>query len=466
MLVFTVARFIGILVHEVGHGLVTIALGGDFYALYASPGTGLSYVFTANLSWNQRVLVDLGGVMAQAILGIILFIVYPRFKGFLTRIFSLQLLVVLLVFPFLYLGLSVFYAGDGSLIVKEIIHFTQFDPSTIIVVVSIFLGCLAGYFITKRVFNFIDEYFPLFTRRDRFFMLFMFFSIPLVIGFIGALAAISIIPLEDIQFLIAFLITANILFFFTSYLILRKVGVEKNAPKVKKIKAISGKESVIILTSFAIVTVIWLAAFGPTPSTAHGMMLKEPPIGAEKNFADMTVLNIHIEISPDEVEVSLMMRGVKAQYSPLERTMWHSFDDRVYWPYYESTSQFILTKMFIITTDWNIVSESIGSEIYGYGTTFQHARMIKHRTTGVDDLFKDNNGTYELTMRDPWLNQPTGTSNHISILNISWSQEFLLEDYYTDPMRAPRSDLSTYMEWKNEDRDDAPSTYTMEFTRI
>lgn len=466
ILVFTVARFIGILVHEVGHGLVAIALGGDFFAMYASPGTGLSYVYTENLSWNQRIFVDLGGVMSQAILGVILFIVYLRFRGFLTRIFTLQLLVVLLVYPFLYLGLSVFYSGDGFLIVEEIKTYTQFDSSIVLVVASLSLASIAGYFITRRVFAFINEYFPLFTKQDKFLTLFLFFSIPLVVGFIGAIAAISIIPLKDIQFFIAFLITANILFFFASYLVLRKVGVEKGAPKVKKIKWISAKESVTILASFTIVTVIWLAAFGPTPSTAYGVVLKEPPIGSEKNFADVTVLNIDIELSPDEAEVSLKLRGAMMQSSPLERTMWHSFDDRAHWPYYESISQFILTMMFK-ATDWNIVSESIGPAVYGYDTTFQHARLIKLRTTSVDDIFVNISGTHRLTMYDPWLNERTrATYNHISYLNISWSQEFSLEDYYTEPAWAPSSDLSTYLEWTIENREVAPSIYTIEFTRI
>lgn len=467
ILVFAVARFLGILVHELGHGLLALALGGDFYALYASPGTGLAYIYLEDLSWGERVFVDAGGVMFQLIIGVLLFISYPKFKSFLARIFSLQLLVVLIIYPLLYLGLSVFYGGDGAAMVGEIKRNAGLDASLPLTALSLFFASFVAYFILRRILAFLEDYFTLFTEKEAFHTLFLFFSLPLIIGFIGAILAISAIPLAYIQFLIAFLMVAHLIFYFEAYFITKKRKSMKE--EKRKIRAISGKESNTVILSFAIMAVLWLASFGPTPSTAHGLILKEPPIEAEKYFADNAdrmALNANVKISPDELEVEIIARGVMSQPSPLEYRMWRSYDDRAHWSYYENVSKYILLRMLKIT-DWHITSKTFGTEVYGYGTTYRYPRVLKFSTTSFEEAFVNSSGTYTLTLYDPWLVEKIKpTNNYLARLNISWSAEFQLTNYSSEPHRGARSDLLTFLEWKNENRDVAPIIYSAEFIRV
>jgi hypothetical protein len=463
ILVFVVARFLGILLHEFGHGLVSLMIGGDFFALYASPGTGLSYVYLEDLSVEQWIFVHIGGLVFQVVAGAFLFMLYPRLKGFLSRIFTLQLLLVLLVYSFLYFGISTAYAGDGASLVFEIERSTGFDATIPIAVINLAIASLIGYFLTKRVLAFLEDYFSLVTKTEAFYTLFFFFSLPLSIGFLGAILAIGIIPFASIQFLIAFLVVANLLFFITSLVITRKRDETDNNRMA--LGSIAGKESNSVLLSFSIVILLWIACFGPTPSTAHGIILKEPPLAAEKILSDRLALNIKVEIGIDSMEVDVIQRGVMANPSPLENTMWHTFDDRADWPYNENTSIFIVSRLFK-STEWNLVSERIGSEVFGFEEEYENPRIVRLVTTQTDTIFKNSSGKYTLTLFDPWLTGPIRqTENYLHLLNITWDSKYHLVNHSSQPQRAPMSDLSTFLEWKNFERDAAPMFYTLEFVR-
>jgi hypothetical protein len=460
---FVVARFFGILIHELGHGLMAIALGGDFFAFYASPGTGISYIYTENISDGSLILVGIGGVLAQVIVGMIIFYFYKANRGFAARLFSLQLLLVLLVYPFLYLGLSVFLGGDGTLVVAEIQRMTGFDASIVLAAFSIILMVFFAHLVSIRIMSFLKDHFSMITRKETFFKFFLFISLPLLAGFAGAIVALGIIPIASLEFFIAFLLIAHLQFVVEAAYLTRK---RRHRQEVKKkSRVISGLESNIVVSSFVVIIVIWAAIFGPTPSTANGIILKEPPLEAEKYFEDRVALNIDVRLGHDRVEVDVISRGVQEEYSQLEKTMWHTYDDRTHWPSQENRS-LIAASSALETSKWEIVSREIGTVVYGFDGYHEYPRVVR-LVADLDDVLKNSNGMYTLTVYDPWLNEPIGpTENFLHKLNITWNSEFVLLNHTSEPLKAARSDLTTYIEWKNQDMKIAPDTYVLEFSRI
>jgi hypothetical protein len=462
ILAFVVARFFGILIHEVGHGLTAIALGGDFFAFYASPGTGVSYIYTESIPDGYLILVGIGGVIAQVIVGMIIFFVYKANRGFAARLFSLQLLLVLLVYPFLYLGLSVFLGGDGSLIVAEIQRMSGFDVSIVLAVSCIIVMVFFAHLVSIRIMSFLKDHFSMITRKETFLKFFMFLSLPLLAGFAGAVVAAGIIQIASIEFFIAFLLVAHVLFFAESVYLTRK---SRHGHEVKKkSRAVSGLESNIVVSSFVAVILIWAAVFGPTPSTANGVILNDPPLEAEKYFEDRVAMNIDVRFGQDKVEVDIISRGIQEEYSQLERTMWHTYDDRTHWPSQENRSLIAASSAFAVN-GWRIISREIGEEVYGFDGYYENPRIVR-LVADLDDVLKNSNGKYTMTVYDPWLNEPTGPEeNFLHRLNITWSAEFALLNYSSEPLKAPRSDLTSYIEWKNQDLLMAPAMYVLEFSR-
>ncbi len=162
----------------------------------------------------------------------------------------------------------------------------------------------------------------------------------------------------------------------------------------------------------------------------------------------------------------MILRELSAQPSPLERRIWHSYDDRAYWSYYENRSKFILYRMFKVT-DWKVISRSIGSEVQAFGSTYNNPRVVKLRTISLEEVLDNASGVYSLTILDPWQNEPVkSTENYLHMLNISWSNEFQFVSHSSVPQRAPRSDLSTFLEWKNDYRERAPTQYSMELALV
>jgi hypothetical protein len=459
---FTIARFFGIVIHEVGHGLMTIALGGDFFAFYASPGTGISYLYVEHLSEGYLILVGIGGVIAQVIVGMIIFIAYKARRGFMSRLFSLQLLLVLLVYPFLYLGLSVFFGGDGTLIVSEIQRITGFDASIVLPASCFMVMAFFAHIISIRVMAFLKDYFTLITRKDVFYKFFMFFSIPLLMGLIGAVLAISIIPISFLQFFIAFLLVANLMFMVEAVYFARK-GLPEERTKMAT-RAIPGRESNTVISGFIVAVLVWAIVFGPTPSTAHGIMLKEPPIGAEKYFEDRVALNIDVRLSPETVEVDIISRGVLEKYSPLEGAMWHTYDSRTHWPSQENRSLITASSAFD-AKGWQIKSRKIGSRVYGFDRYYEYPRVVGLEID-FDSVLRNSSGTYKLTIYDPWLNEPTGpTDNYLHKLNITWSSGIRLLNHTSEPLKTPMTDLTTFVEWENNSMRVAPARYVLEFSK-
>ena len=275
---YAIARLMGVGVHEfVGHGLFTEMLGGEFYAAYISPGNGYASIFLPSDATRSDIAITyLAGIFVELVLGlIILFLVYPRMKKFTTGLFTLVLSEILLVHSSFYLVLGAYIPSGDSYLASRV-GGVQID----LLIISGLI--LAGFFIlliSVKFLQFISEFAVIDDDRKAVRALGLFWLPPLVIIWASILMPGEDISLEDKAYSIIYG-SLTLLFIFTAMIYI---------PKMTPIKFGLGKREgmrldrvITALVVFIVAVSVWLAVFGPTSDTAHGLMLKDPPMEAER----------------------------------------------------------------------------------------------------------------------------------------------------------------------------------------
>ncbi|MEE9489486.1 MAG: hypothetical protein V3V91_03500, partial [Thermoplasmata archaeon] len=74
ILYFVVARFLAVLSHEVlGHGLSSELIGGQFYAVYVSPGFGFTAAHIPDATAPAlQVLYLMAGIITEVVIGLVI----------------------------------------------------------------------------------------------------------------------------------------------------------------------------------------------------------------------------------------------------------------------------------------------------------------------------------------------------------------------------------------------------------
>ena len=157
MMLYVMAIFVGVAIHEVlGHGLATIAFGGDFYALYLSPGSGyISFHLPDSVSAHEAAFIYMAGITVQIAVGLaIMLLVFPKIKNLLAGLFTLMLSVALLVHPSLYLFLGYFYQNGDT---KYAAALLGIQPDLFVVAGLIMTGIFT-LMISAAALNFIGSF--------------------------------------------------------------------------------------------------------------------------------------------------------------------------------------------------------------------------------------------------------------------------------------------------------------------
>src|SRR5437867_3374817 len=186
LLGFVVARFLAVAAHEVlGHGLSSEALGGSFYGVYISPGSGFTLLFLPFGSPPiAQAFVAMAGILADVLMGMAVFAAYPRARSIVGRLFVLLLLQGLLVYSFIYLALGAISGtgGDSEAAVAEL-GAGHLTASFLVLGIAWALG--SAYLISAECVRLVGPDAPL---KRQFVYLGLFWFTPLAAGFVPALA--------------------------------------------------------------------------------------------------------------------------------------------------------------------------------------------------------------------------------------------------------------------------------------
>lgn len=480
---YTIAMFLSVALHEiVGHGLSTILLGGDFYAVYISPGSGYASVNIEHLSAVSKTAVYLGGITVEIIGGlIVLYLVLPRLKGFLTGLFGLVMSVVMLINPSIYLFLGYFIAEGDSFRAAYYLNVLGTSTGEFFIVTGLILLGIFVLLISMAALKFLGQYMDSGEKSDGFRLLGLFWFPPIILGAVSALASAVFLSGDELIYSLA---NASVLLLFIGVAVFLVPHII-DPPEFKK-KALGFRGVMSVLLCFFIVTAVWIGAFGVTESSAHGMLLSQPPLEVESYYSDTTIGNLDLMVYENgTTTVSIRLRNILDNTSsPLDEKIYHTFDERPDWEYYIERTRYMLTRMFDLSVEeaGNITLSTSFDIVRYLGEEIEHGRVC---TTNFSFKFRDtdtltgvrqggvgggNGFIYhpgetpgdKLTIRfdDPWAQQ----GGYLDEVRISWAQNLSLTYSASNSQESHilfnRGSMSeNSIGWKNINYASSPATY-------
>jgi len=461
---FVVAKFIAVAVHEVmGHGVFTDALGGVFYGVYISPGSGFTLLFLpATTPPIASVLVDLAGITVDLLLGVAVFVAYPRVRSFVGRLFALLLLQSLFVYSLAYLALGTIEStgGDSYQAVQDL--GAPFLPSAFLAVGI--LWALGSAYVISRELVVLTSADARFARQLTYLGLFWF--VPLASGYVPAIA---FGPGSAILYFLLFAAVGAISFA-AGWLLALRIPDAGASPKARALGRV-----IPLAVAFAVVLPIWLGGFGLSDSAAHGILVREAPLEAEGTLSDSQVINVEVDLAADgNVTLEFRMRGVPPATSPLEDAVWNSFNDRADFPSWIAQSRCYARWMFNVTA-WDARSASIDANgtIWSGAATVGQPRVVRMGVSNpVDEANLTTvsvNGTRAFLTIAPidslryYPTAPCGLG-FFDEMNLTWaSSRFRLSSLQTQG-GAPASPLigGNFVRFRNPGpAEDAPTKYRL-----
>ncbi len=437
VLAFVVARFLGVAAHEVlGHGVFTLLSGGTFYGVYVSPVTGFALVFLPIGAHDAlRVLVALAGILVDVALGAVLFAAYRTTHTFIARLFALVLLQVLLVYSFAYLGLDALgLTGGDSAQVLQFVNAPHLRAS--FVVVGLVWTIAVGALLTREAVRLVAP--SLGVRRQLAYAL-LFWLAPLPIAAVPNAVVALFAPIALLTFAALLLVIVLALF---------AAGLRLPRADVPPLDRPAGRV-VPLAVAFLLVVPAW-AAFGWTGETAEHLLFAEPPLAAERTWANPFAVNVLVTLTTDRVVTfEFRFKGVPELGSSLERKAFATFEDRADLALWSAHARFLAIVMTNGTL-WNVTSSGIDSTRTAWfsGQDYANPRVVDLalERPGDDRLFlqrtqvTDLNGTrtfLNLTLFNPFgprapipckvcfldevvLAWPANGTGPYSFINVTW----------------------------------------------
>ena len=471
---FVVAKFVSVAVHEVlGHGLFTELLGGTFYGVYVSPGSGFSLIFLpATTPAATKALVDLAGILVDLVLGLTVWAAYLRAHTFLGRLFGLLFVQVLVVYSLLYLALGAVEgtAGDSALAVAVLgaPHLTA-----AFLLVGLLWAVGSGYVISADLVRLAAPAMPL--RRQIVYPALFWFA-PVAVGVLPGLASASG---SLLLYFVLFLGVGGATFAVATVLAAR-LGPPARPPVARP----EGR-LVPLVVAFVVVLPLWVGAFGLTDGVAHGLLLQEPPLQAERSLSSSQAINVRVELTGDRnVTLTFRMKALKPpNVSPLEDQVFASFEHRADFAYWEGAARYLSVGLMNVSS-WTVASRSSINEsatlwsggglaanprivVLGIRDPEERPRLVNVTTNGsrtfltltVFDPFRANrlpNPCAGCFLDEVNLTWPSGTPGSYRLVGVGASGGASTPLIGTDPGAGIE-----YARFRNLAVGDAPTTYVL-----
>jgi hypothetical protein len=471
MMLYVMALFLAVAIHEIlGHGLTTVLFGGEFYAVYLSPGNGfISFHLPDSVSSSQVAIIYMAGIAIQIIIGLaVMLFIFPRIKNFMLGLFTLLFSVAMLVHPSIYLFLGYFYKSGDTFYAVNILGIRP----DIFVVAGIIMTGIFTILISIIALNFIGGFFDVGDEKIRNKILLMFWLPPLTLTGFSAIFSAFFTPIGEISYTIANAVIIVLFLGLAIYLVPNFVE-----PMRTRRYWLSMKSVFSVLLVFIVLLGFWIGAFGISQADAHGILLHDPPVEVEHYYSDYAIGNVELFIYHNgTARVSIILRDLIVNRSSLEDQIYHSFDRRPDWDRYILKSRYMVIAMFDL-------QRGVGENL-SFSTSFGTVRALgvedelgRVCTTYVD--FHDS-GTRQMSPHegvgagmalhfiDPWQNlNPKG---YLDEVRVSCGDDLRIdgaygENEYSNTIPYNRgSQFNNSIGWKNINLQNSPASYTVIFT--
>jgi len=455
----TVTRFVSVAIHEIlGHGLAAELLGGSFYAFYLSPGSGFAstYLPPSSSIWSEA-FMEMSGVGIEVLLGSFLLLSYPRIKTYIGRLLTLLFVEVLMVYSLLYLALGSFdfTGGDSSKIANL---FTGLDVSFRFLLVGLLWATVLSYVISKKLLILLAEQDV--QSKNRVFYLLLFWFLPPLIGVLSGIFAFNTLSKPLSIYLALFASSAAVIF---GFCILKASKSHITSARILR----KGRVAPLIV-AFLLILPLWFFVFGPTEGSAQGLLIKEPPIEAEKQYANPLAINLKIIITSNlTLHLEFRFKGIPDPESPLMKAIWATYENRADFDYYQRMAVSLSSRIFNVSK-WNLLHSYIQGKLWALGEEYDNARVVMLDTDPQNNskLMKAANSGYIITAHDPFLYQPIGPGEgFLDSLNMTWERGISMMNFSAIGGASYPYLGENYLLWRNMSPQEAHHTYSLEFKR-
>ena len=461
------SRFIGVAVHEfLGHAAFAFLLGGSAYGVYASPGSGVTFVYLPQDTPAAAVVAMLGaGIGVEALAGVLLWWRTRRSPSFGWRAFGLVAGTVLIVYSFVYMAAGALdgFPGDTWAIVS-----TLQDPPLAagFVAVGGLWSLLVGVLLSLDVVRLFGG--PGRDLRREAYMLLLYWVVPAPLSFLPGFSAFGALEGSPALYVAAF---SGVLCFVAGFLLYVDLRVPHPAPAPGP--GVDWRPVVAAALPLLFFVPVWVVAFGVTQDTAHGVLLETPPVEVEPAWLGALAINLEVVVRYSNAtgyDVGLIWRfhGTFEARSPLEARILDSFRDRMDHVFYNAVALSIVGDA-MNESSWLVIESDIhpAEAVWSGGVEYAGARVVRLSPSPVNFrsfLTTDGGGTTVLTVHDPFKFEPTAPSEGwMDALTVSWDNSVLPVRFSGSGGTAAPIVSANYVLWESFNRFQAQDTYQVGF---
>lgn len=437
------ASFFSVVIHEMGHGLVALLVGQNFYGLVATLTDGWALVSISEVS-STNAMISAAGIVAQFLFGLTIFLVSFKLRGFTSKIVTFTFANTSMINSGSYLLTgSIMKKGDSVLISSY---------ANVSLEALAFLGCVLLVFVGLIAFpqfvKVLQDFLMFKSKRDAYVSVVFVFILGSFLNFL----LITLVS-ASLYSMVASLPVALLVSTFSAFAVKRY-----KLPDVSVIqqKFVSWRGIGTNLLLAIVCTTVWLGAFGYTLQTAHGLIWYE--------FGPVGVANVKVTVN------YRFLARIEMRFRPyfsvgVSEKLWLSVKNTPNWKMYEQQAMLFAKNMFNTANFEIVATKTDDADIWYLGKWHGGGA----RVVVIDlNLNKSINmqrsyGKYVLMVNDPWM--PIG---YLDSLNFTCNGLRMIDYAY-----GPRGSLNIaagglnegYLLWLNGTPDEAPDVLSFMFVK-
>lgn len=432
------SSFLFTFIHEVlGHGLVAILEGQNFYGFIATITEGLAFVTTGGEPWMDA-MIAAGGIIVQFLFGVVVFLISFRLKGFTLRTVALLFAIMCMLTSgsYLFVG-SMMKHGDPV----GISYFLNV-PSEALAFLGLTLIVFVCFITFPEFTKVLQNFFMFKSRRDAYVSLVLMFTMGTFPYFLlSAMLGASMYPLMSF-----FLVVVLVLVFF-AYAV-KKHKLPDTSLLQQRFMSWRGVGANLLLA--IAVTAVWLGVFGPTVETAHGLLWEE--------FGPVGIANVKLTVYKD------FTAKVEVRFRPafsvlISENLWFSVKDSPNWDIYIEETERFITTMFNTMSLEVLATETDNADIWYLGKWHSGGArgVVTNLNLNHSANLKALNGEFVLRIIDPWA--PLGFLDSFNIT----CDGLKITSYQYAPSIASDNTAGgideEYLLWLSETAEEAPDMF-------
>jgi len=458
LLAHVLSRFLGVAVHEfLGHSTLAFLLGGSAYAVYVSPGSGITYVYLPDGTPVAGVVAMLAaGIAVETAVGVAIWWLTRRSPSAAWRAFGVVAATVFIVYSLVYMAAGAFegFPGDTWAIVS-----TLQDPPLAygFAAVGGLWTVLVGVLLSFDLLRILGG--PGRDLRRGSLMLILFWLVPAPLAFLPGFSAFNALEESPVLYIGGFAAILTVVAALLLYVDLLP------APRVPAPPApLPWRSVAAVALPLLFLIPIWVGVFGVSQPEATGLLLETPPVQVESAWLGGLAVNLEVVVHEDfNVSVVWRFHGTFTPSSPLEKRIVSSFENRMDTNFYNRAALTIVGDAFN-ESNWIVTESDIhpNETVWSAGALYPRARVVRLAPSPLNGLsFLARSGTnLTVTAHDPFKFEPTIPSEGwMDAFQVTWQGRLVLVRWAASGGTVAETISANFIRWRAYNRLEAQETY-------